>query len=192
MAASVVAAIILVVSCVGIDGFIAGYNYNVYASGTQKTMDVAYLSRLGKSSVPYLVKLLDDKDDKVASQAACALVEQYALYGENESASEAAAYAYGYYNYNATVEVDLPENTELLDGEEQQTTEEPLDDYSKDIVYPALTGELKPGAQGCKDRRVDIARSVAHLLKLRIEIVLHRRTVGNCAPELVRREAYSR
>ena len=148
VAASVVAAIILLVNCVGIDGFIAGYNYNVYASGTQKTMDVTYLSRLGKSSVPYLVKLLDDKDEKVASQAACALVYQYDQFGENESASEAAAYAYGYYAYNATVDVELPENTELLDGEEQQTDQEPLDDYSKDIVYPAITGELKPGAQG--------------------------------------------
>ena len=43
-----------------------------------------------------------------------------------------------------------------------------------------------------EDRRIDIARSVAHLLKLRIEIVLHRRAVGNGAPELVWREADAR
>ena len=43
-----------------------------------------------------------------------------------------------------------------------------------------------------KDRRIDIARAVAHLLKLRIEVVLHRRAVGNGAPELVRREADAR
>ena len=144
VAASVVAAIILVVSCVGIDGFIAGYNYNVYASGTQKTMDVAYLSRLGKSSVPYLVKLLDDKDEKVASQAACALVYQYTEYGENESAAKAAACVY---DFNASAEVDLPENIETADDEEDQITQELADEYLKDVYYPKISGELTPRSQ---------------------------------------------
>ena len=54
-----------------------------------------------------------------------------------------------------------------------------------------LKRRLAAQHRACEDRRIDVASSVAHLLKLRIEIVLHRRTVGHGASELVRREAYT-
>ncbi len=55
--------IIIALGAVNIKAVSAKYNYNAYVSGKLKTIDTEYLSSLGEEGVPYLIKLLDDKDN---------------------------------------------------------------------------------------------------------------------------------
>ncbi|MBQ0110599.1 MAG: DUF4173 domain-containing protein, partial [Oscillospiraceae bacterium] len=132
-----VAIIMLAVCCTGFDGFIAKYNYTVYKSGIQEKIDVTYLSTLGKSSVPYLIKLLDSKDEAVVTDAVNALVAQYADYGENDSAAGAIMYIDGY----------IPkEYDEDIESEEIYKIDFPQ--ITSETFIPTLSGDLKPIKQG--------------------------------------------
>lgn len=54
---------------VDVDTLVASYNVNAYQSGVLKTVDVDYLGDLGSGAIPYIAKLVDDKDPEVAEEA---------------------------------------------------------------------------------------------------------------------------
>lgn len=54
--------ILIALGAVDIRAVAAKYNYNAYITGKLKAIDTEYLYSLGEEGVPYLIKLLDDKD----------------------------------------------------------------------------------------------------------------------------------
>ncbi len=54
---------------VDVDTVVAAYNVTAYQKGILKTVDVDYLGTLSNGAVPYIAKLTEDKDSKVADQA---------------------------------------------------------------------------------------------------------------------------
>lgn len=67
--------IVVAVNIFGVNSTIAKYNYNAYKNGKLKTIDVDTLYDLGDASVPYLIKLLDEKDVEIHNQAHNALID---------------------------------------------------------------------------------------------------------------------
>ncbi len=63
VAAVTAAAVLLVLGYGNMNGFVAEYNYNAYATGVLKEIDVKYLYNLGPEGVPYLVKLMESKEE---------------------------------------------------------------------------------------------------------------------------------
>ncbi len=52
-----------------INSVVAKYNYEAYKSGKLGSIDTYYLSNLGDEGVPYLYKLLDDKENKLNAKS---------------------------------------------------------------------------------------------------------------------------
>ena len=66
--AAITAAVILIALGYGnVNGFVAEYNYNAYATGTLNQIDVEYLYNLGPEGVPYLVKLMENEEQTDAN-----------------------------------------------------------------------------------------------------------------------------
>ena len=59
-----------------VDTVVAAYNVTAYESGVLEQVDVVYLSKLGDGVVPYLVRLTEDQDPKVAAQAKRAIARR--------------------------------------------------------------------------------------------------------------------
>ena len=68
-----------VVLWVDVDTVVASYNVSAYQQGILDQVDVDYLSTLNDSAVPYIARLADDKNERVASQAR-AVLENHFLY----------------------------------------------------------------------------------------------------------------
>lgn len=71
---AILAAACVAVSVVNIDAVIAGYNYDSYMSGHHKEIDVETIADMDDSGIPYLIMLLDDKDEDVRAAASSELV----------------------------------------------------------------------------------------------------------------------
>lgn len=60
-----------------VDAKIAEYNINAYESGQIENLDIDALANMSDSSIPYVVELMNSKDDEVAKKAARTVVELY-------------------------------------------------------------------------------------------------------------------
>ena len=56
-----------------VDTVVANYNVTAYQQGKLETVDVSYLSTLGKGAKPHIARLLDDSNPSVAQAAKRAL-----------------------------------------------------------------------------------------------------------------------
>ncbi|MBQ6946609.1 MAG: DUF4173 domain-containing protein, partial [Clostridia bacterium] len=61
----IAALITITLGLVDVDATIARYNIEAYQSGKLSTIDTSELRSLGDGAVPYMIELLDDKDEKV-------------------------------------------------------------------------------------------------------------------------------
>lgn len=68
VAAITAAAVLLVLGYGNVNGFVAEYNFKAYATGALKEIDVEYLYNLGPEGVPYLVKLMENKEETDANR----------------------------------------------------------------------------------------------------------------------------
>lgn len=71
--------IIAVLNFANVDRIVAGYNVRAYQDGRLEQIDMDMLRSLSDASVPYLVELLDDADEKVADSAQMQLQRRAAL-----------------------------------------------------------------------------------------------------------------
>ncbi len=65
--------VLIAVSFANIDGIIAGYNIDAYESGKLESIDVDALYELGPGATPEVLRLLDDDDEQVKTDAAMQL-----------------------------------------------------------------------------------------------------------------------
>ncbi|MBR6902783.1 MAG: DUF4173 domain-containing protein, partial [Clostridia bacterium] len=73
---------LIILSVLGIGNVnrqIAKYNYNAYKQGKIK-MDVEYMADIGDEGVPYLYKLVKDKDSNIANKAITELNDKFTHY----------------------------------------------------------------------------------------------------------------
>ena len=61
--------VVLLLGTVNVNRVCAWYNYDSYVSGRLETVDVEAMYKLGDEGLPYIVKLVTDKDASVASSA---------------------------------------------------------------------------------------------------------------------------
>lgn len=69
--------IVLLLGVANVNKVCAEYNYESYRSGKLKTIDVTALYDLGDEGIPYIVKLTEDADEKVAGTARRCLANAY-------------------------------------------------------------------------------------------------------------------
>lgn len=61
--------ILTVLGTVGVGSLCARYNYESYLSGKLDSIDVSALYHLGDEGIPYLVKLCEDKNERISAEA---------------------------------------------------------------------------------------------------------------------------
>ncbi len=75
---------LIILGTVNVNNVIAEYNYSAYKSGVLKEIDVSTIYNLGDEGVPYLVKLLNDKNEDVAHLSKLSLSYSLENYYETE------------------------------------------------------------------------------------------------------------
>lgn len=101
---------LIILGAVNVNSVVAQYNYNAYKNGALKEIDISTIYELGDEGIPYLAKLVNDKNETVSHLAKLNLSYSVEDYYETEYIPELNSFKVGEKKYNNIDEFSFARN----------------------------------------------------------------------------------